>query len=144
MNENSISQSEEIVKEISDLIEAQNTKDFNKRKKGLFLKTFLISFTLTICLMKRVTLEGLALKCQDLQPGLRLSKQALHKRLKQGSIEMKALLENVIARTIPNGTLSPRSTIVLYGEKYSFSLFIVAVFWYNISMQTSPYGFFVW
>ena len=44
-----------------------NADEFNERDTGLSLQTFIHVFTIAICTMKKVTLEGLAIKCWELQ-----------------------------------------------------------------------------
>jgi NTP pyrophosphatase (non-canonical NTP hydrolase) len=46
--------------------------------------------------MKRVTLEGIANKCEEMQYGLSMTKQSLHGRLKGGKIEIEKLLGETI------------------------------------------------
>ena len=98
----SIPNSEKIFNNIEDLINEQPTENFNKRKKGLKLKTFLIAFTLKLCMMTNVTLEGLANQCVGLQYGLSIQKQALSNRLEQGSKELRILLAGTTKALLKN------------------------------------------
>jgi hypothetical protein len=91
-----IPQTEAIINGISKLIIDQETSAFNKRDVGLKLQTFLRIFTISICFMTNVTLEGLSIKCEEMQYGLRITKQALQKRLKTGKKELKALLSSTV------------------------------------------------
>ena len=60
-----IPQSEKLIKKIRELISEQEANSFNKRYTGLNLQTFLMVFTINMCSMMTVTLEGLAMKCED-------------------------------------------------------------------------------
>lgn len=86
--------------------------NFNKRDVGLDLKTFLVVFSVVLCDMKNITLEGLANKCIELQKGLKMTKQSLHKRLEAGSEELKKVLEKTINICIENKSDSPQTTVV--------------------------------
>jgi len=92
MHELRIPQAEEIIKKTRELIAEQEASNFNKRSTGINLQTFLRVFTISVCFMAKVTLEGLAIKCQELQYGLKITKQALQKRLQAGKKELQALL----------------------------------------------------
>ena len=78
-----------VVNAFRKLISAQPTEDFNKRETGLKLSTFLTVFAVKLAQMGLVTQEELANKCQELQPGLTLTKQALSKRLPAGAKALK-------------------------------------------------------
>lgn len=113
MNKINIARSEEIINKVFDLMRIQGTGCFNKRDTGLSLQTFLITFTVMVCSMKRVTLEGLAIKCQEIQYGLSLTKQALHKRLEQGSKALQSLLGSVVMATVAVNTQRLQTAMVL-------------------------------
>jgi len=113
MNKIRITQTEEIVKSLRSLIETMNADEFNERDTGLSLLTFIYVFTITICTMKHVTLEGLAIKCQELQYGLSLSKQALHKRLAKGKKELEKLLAFTVLMTMMYKVEKPNTAVVL-------------------------------
>lgn len=82
---------------LESLIKAQPTSEFNKRDTGLKLRTFLITFTLYLSLLGKITLEEMANRCCAVQGGgLSLTKQALSARLEAGSKELKALLTATI------------------------------------------------
>lgn len=113
MNKLNIADSEKIIKIILGFVNGQKTDNFNKKHFGLKLKTFLIVFTVVASFMKRVTLEGLALKCQEEQYGLSMSKQALHCRLEQGRKELKELLASTITATATLKITMPQTAVVL-------------------------------
>ena len=96
MSKESIPQLEEIFKRIREEIHQQDSKAFNRRDIGLKLSTFLIVFTICACMMKNVTLEGLAIKCEKLQYGLHYTKQALKQRLGAGNKELIILLSTLM------------------------------------------------
>jgi len=95
------------------MMESQPFKEFNRRDAGLKLQTFLHVFTIIVSTMKRVTLEGLAIKCEEQQYGLSMTKQSLHKRLKEGSKALKALLATVVTSVVVYGVKTPRIAEVL-------------------------------
>jgi len=112
MRDFNISQIEEIIKELNQLIQEQDATEFNIRDSGLSLRTFLYVFTISICFMKRVTLEGLSIKCQELQYGLSLSKQALHQSLNKGAKALQMLLASAIVTTMLHKTYNPSTAAV--------------------------------
>lgn len=66
--------------------------EFVKRDTGLKASTFLKTFTAGVWDLHEITLDLLAEKCCESQYGLTLTKQALFKRLKAGSMFLKELL----------------------------------------------------
>ena len=113
MSKLNITESNEIIKRLGEMIQEQDAREFNVRAIGLKLRTFLQTFTISVCFMKCITLEGLALKCQQLQQGLSFTKQALFKRLKQGKEESKKLLESAVQLTMGQTVCSPKVAPVL-------------------------------
>lgn len=65
---------------------------FTKRDKGLKANTFLKAFTAGVWGLHEITLDLLANECCKFQGGLTLTKQALFKRLGNGSVLLKNLL----------------------------------------------------
>jgi len=96
---------------LEQLINAQPTNGFNKRDKGLKLKTFLFAFTIYLSSLGRITLEEIANKCCAIQEeGLTLTKQAMSARLEAGSRELKALMSAAINASIeskPENQITP-------------------------------------
>ncbi len=65
---------------------------FTKRNSGLEAITFFKAFTVELWNVHEITLDIIAGKCEELQYGLSLSKQALYERLKLGAKLMKEML----------------------------------------------------
>jgi len=65
---------------------------FSKRNSGLEAITFFKAFTFELWNVHEITLDIIAGKCEDLQYGLSLSKQALFERLEMGAKLMKEML----------------------------------------------------
>jgi len=65
---------------------------FTKRNSGLEAITFFKAFTFELWNIHEITLDIIAGKCEDLQYGLSLSKQALFERLETGAKLMKEML----------------------------------------------------
>ena len=89
------------------------THEFNKRDVGLKLITFLQVFTITICSIKKVTLESLAFECEELQHGLTITKQALQKRLYEGKKSLELLLAATIITVMTYKIDEPTTVTVL-------------------------------
>lgn len=70
---------------------------FTERIRGLTATTFFQAFTIGAWELHDVTLGSLAAKCCELQYGIKLSRQALFKRLKLGAELLKRLLETAMA-----------------------------------------------
>lgn len=113
-----VPESEEIINRVKEIIEKADASEFNKRDKGLKLNIFLEAFTVSLCSMQTITLEGIANKCEELQEemqkyGFSMSKQSLFRRLEQGSKELKKVLENVINLDIEKMVSKPQIAMVL-------------------------------
>ena len=113
MHKMNINQFEEIVNTLKKIIYNQNASEFNKRDCGMKQSTFMIIFTMIASRLKNVTLEGLALRSQGIQYGLRLTKQALLNRLGVGKKALQILLANVILETTRYKMDSPNVAKVL-------------------------------
>lgn len=72
--------------------EKANEVIFSKRNSGLKAMTFFKAFTFELWNVHEITLDIIAGKCEDLQYGLSLSKQALWERLEVGGKLMKEML----------------------------------------------------
>ena len=84
---------------------------FSKRDKGLKANTFLKAFTTGVWGLHEITLDTLSGECCKFQKGLTLTKQALFKRLKTGSVLLKSLL----------------AVAVTYAARHSLNAEVVAV-----------------
>lgn len=71
---------------------------FTKREREGCLKplTFLKAFTFGIWDKKGVTLEEICCACETYQPGLSITKQSLHERLKKGVLLIKELFKQAM------------------------------------------------
>lgn len=69
-----------------------NKTGFTKRRGGLNATTFLKALTVGAWGTHEVTLDSLAKNCCKAQPGLKLTKQSIFKRLETGAIFLKELL----------------------------------------------------
>jgi len=117
MTKINIKESVEIVKKLKKIMSKQDNRAFNRRKSGIDQKTFLLIFTTYACSTIKPTLEGLALKCQEIQNGLSFTKQALLKRLPQGRKALENLLGDVISQNITYKTINKKSAVVF--EQFS-------------------------
>jgi len=72
--------------------EKANEICFSKRNSGLEATTFFKAFTFELWNVHEITLDIIAGKCENLQYGLSLSKQALFERLEIGAKLMKEML----------------------------------------------------
>ena len=112
-----IPQKAETFKKFEKIIANQDPGRFNKRDIGLRLQTFLTAFTIVVCSMKNITLEGIAVQCQKLQYGLTLTKQALEKRLEAGQKELMTLLGVVTMTAVAPALVNPKVAPII--EQFS-------------------------
>ena len=108
MTEKKTARLDDICMRIKEVINQQDSQNFNKRDAGLKLKTFLIVFTISACKMKNVTLERMAIQCEKMQGFLKFTKQALQKRLKAGKSELQSLLCVLVLMTMRPAVKDPK------------------------------------
>lgn len=101
--------------------EKANNIGFTKRNSGLEAITFFKAFTVELWNVHEITLDIIAGKCEDLQYGLSLSKQALLGRLEMGAKLMKEMLD----LAVDLATKQAYSTEVIGVLKQFVSVYIV-------------------
>lgn len=87
----------------SEIEEKSKHTGFTKRNDGkLSPITFIKAFTLGLWGHQHATLQQVAQICENAQPGLRITKQALHQRLKSGTSLLKNMLETAMSYALRN------------------------------------------
>lgn len=73
---------------------------FLKRKKGVLPDTILKVFTFGLINIPNPSLSQVASKCEELQPGLSISKEAIYKRLNKSSLLLQESFKNIMQKTM--------------------------------------------
>lgn len=75
---------------------------FTKRRTMLIPETLVKVFTFGLLNIPNPSLNEIASKCEELQPGLQISKVAIHKRLKKTSMLLQEVFKETMQITINN------------------------------------------
>jgi hypothetical protein len=75
---------------------------FTKRRTMLIPETLVKVFTFGLLNIPNPSLNEIASKCEELQPGLQISKVAIHKRLKKTSMLLQEVFKETMQTTINN------------------------------------------
>ena len=75
---------------------------FKKRKGKIEALTFTLAITLCIGDLKEITLKTILRKCENIQDGLKISKQGLFKRMEAGARLMEELYKNIFNESSKN------------------------------------------
>jgi len=77
-------------------------KEFLIRKGKIEPLTFILALTLCLADLHEITLKTILRKCENIQDGLKISKQALFKRMKAGSKLMEEMYVHIFNETSKN------------------------------------------
>ncbi len=78
---------------------AQNT-GFLKRKRDILPETFVKVFVFKLATVINPSLKQIASMCEEIQPGLTISKTAIHKRLPSASLFLQSIFAETMKMTI--------------------------------------------
>lgn len=87
--------------------------EFVKRKRNLEPVTFLKAFSFGVASLKEVSLEKIIDFCKDIQPNFSMSKQALGKHLKKGSLFLKEVLAYFLNKSLKMGKSTSKCVEIL-------------------------------